>query len=62
MKPQTICLHNFQSFGEASTDIDLDDLTYLIGPNGSGKTAALIALCRVFSITPALRRAQRGFP
>jgi putative ATP-dependent endonuclease of the OLD family len=60
MKLQTIRLHNFQSFGEAPTDIDLDDLTYLIGPNGSGKKAAQIALCRVFSIDPALRRVQRS--
>ncbi|MCY0853211.1 ATP-dependent nuclease [Cupriavidus sp. D39] len=60
MKLQTIRLHNFQSFGDASTEIDLNDVTYLIGPNGSGKTAALIALCRVFSVDPALRRVQRS--
>lgn len=60
MKLQTIRLHNFQSFGDGPTDIDLDDVTYLIGPNGSGKTAALIALCRVFSVDPSLRRVQRS--
>lgn len=60
MKLQTIRLHNFQSFGETPTEIDLDDVTNLIGPNGSGKTAALIALCRVFSVDPALRRVQRS--
>lgn len=60
MKLQTIHLRNFLSFREAPTDIDLDDVTYLIGPNRSGKTAALIALCRVFSIDPALRRVQRS--
>lgn len=60
MKLQTIRLHNFQSFGNAPTDISLDDVTYLIGPNGSGKTAALIALCRVFSVDPNLRRVQRS--
>lgn len=60
MKLQTIRLHNFQSFGDVPTEIGLDDVTYLIGPNGSGKTAALIALCRVFSVDPALRRVQRS--
>ncbi|MCK4125861.1 AAA family ATPase [Ralstonia pseudosolanacearum] len=60
MKLQSIRLHNFQSFGDAPTEIDLDDVTYLIGPNGSGKTAALIALCRVFSVDPAMRRIQRS--
>lgn len=60
MKLQTIRLQNFQSFGETPTEIDLDDVTYLIGPNGSGKTAALIALCRAFSVDRALRRVQRS--
>ena len=60
MKLQTVRLHNFQSFGNEPTEIDLDDVTYLIGPNGSGKTAALIAICRAFSLDPALRRIQRS--
>ena len=46
MKLQTIRLSNFQSFGAAPTDIRLEEITYLIGPNGSGKTAALQALNR----------------
>lgn len=58
MKLQTIRLQNFQSFGNTPTEIHLEDVTYLIGPNGSGKTAALISLCRVFSVDPALRRVQ----
>lgn len=60
MKLQTIRLCNFQSFGATTTEIALDDVTYLIGPNGSGKTAALLALCRAFSIDPAMRRVQRS--
>lgn len=56
MKLQAIRLSNFQSFGEDPTEITLDDITYLIGPNGSGKTAALQALCRLFAFDPSLRR------
>ena len=43
MKLQTIRLSNFQSFGEDPTEITLEDITYLIGPNGSGKTAAPVS-------------------
>lgn len=60
MKLQTIRLSNFQSFGEAPTEITLEDITYLIGPNGSGKTAALQALCRLFAFDPSLRRILRS--
>lgn len=60
MKLQTIRLSNFQSFGEAPTEVVLEDITYLIGPNGSGKTAALQALCRLFAFDPSLRRILRS--
>ena len=60
MKLQAIRLSNFQSFGEDSTEITLEDITYLIGPNGSGKTAALQALCRLFAFDPSLRRILRS--
>lgn len=60
MKLQTIRLSNFQSFGAAPTDIRLEEITYLIGPNGSGKTAALQALCRLFAFDPSLRRILRS--
>lgn len=60
MKLNTIRLSNFQSFGNGSTELSLEDITYLIGPNGSGKTAALQALCRLFAFDPALRRIQRS--
>jgi putative ATP-dependent endonuclease of the OLD family len=59
MKLQTIRLSNFQSFGEAPTEIRLEEIIYLIGPNGSGKTAALQALCRLFAFDPSLRRILR---
>lgn len=60
MKLQTIRLSSFQSFGEIPTEITLEDITYLIGPNGSGKTAALQALCRLFAFDPSLRRILRS--
>lgn len=60
MKLQTIRISNFQSFGEVPIELELDDITYLIGPNGSGKTAVLQALCRLFAFDPSLRRIQRS--
>jgi len=60
MKLHAIRLSNFQSFGEAPASLTLEDITYLIGPNGSGKTAALKALCRLFAFDPSLRRVQRS--
>lgn len=60
MKLQTIRLSNFQSFCETPTEVALEDITYLIGPNGSGKTAVLQALCRLFAFDPSLRRILRS--
>jgi len=60
MKLHTMRLSNFRSFGQTPTTILLDDITYLIGRNGSGKTAALEALCRLFAFDPAQRRIQRS--
>ncbi|MDG2950512.1 MULTISPECIES: ATP-dependent nuclease [Pasteurellaceae] len=60
MKLQTIRLSNFQSFGNEMTELQLDEITYLIGPNGSGKTAVLQALCRLFAFDQSLRRIKRS--
>ncbi len=60
MKLHTLRLSNFQSFGEIPTVISLEYITYLIGPNGSGKTAVLQALCRLFAFDPSLRRILRS--
>lgn len=60
MKLQSIRLSSFQSFGPEPTELTLNDITYLIGPNGSGKTAALQALCRMFAFEPSLRRIRRS--
>ncbi|WP_347332015.1 AAA family ATPase [Marinimicrobium locisalis] len=53
MKLQSIRISNFQSFDSKPTELALEDITYLIGPNGSGKTAALQALCRLFAFDPS---------
>ncbi|QOW64907.1 AAA family ATPase (plasmid) [Rothia amarae] len=55
MKFSTIRLKNFQSFGPNPTPIDLSSLTFVLGPNGSGKTAVLQALTRLFSPIPNQR-------
>lgn len=60
MKLHSIRLSNFQSFGAETSEISLENVTYLIGPNGSGKTAMLQALCRLFAFEPSLRRIQRS--
>jgi predicted ATP-dependent endonuclease of OLD family len=60
MKLNTIRVSSFQCFGDEPTDLTLEDITYLIGPNGSGKTALLQALCRLFAFDPSLRRIQRS--
>ncbi|MCJ7600480.1 MAG: AAA family ATPase [Desulfobulbaceae bacterium] len=60
MKLHLLRICNFQSFGPEVTEIDLEAMTYLIGPNGSGKTAVLQALSRLFAFDPGLRRIQRS--
>ncbi|NDR54428.1 TOPRIM nucleotidyl transferase/hydrolase domain-containing protein [Actinomyces sp. 565] len=58
MRIRTLRLKNFQSFGPDPTEIELNQLTFVLGPNGAGKTAVLVALARLFSPLPALRRVQ----
>ncbi len=60
MKLQTVRLSNFQSFGNEFTELGLDEITYLIGPNGSRKTAVLQALCRLFAFDQSLRQIKRS--
>ncbi len=55
MQITNLRLSNFQSFGPEPTTIDLAALTYVLGPNGSGKTAVLEALSRLFSPLPGQR-------
>lgn len=59
MKLNKIRISGFQSFGVEPTEINLNEnITYLIGANGSGKTAVLQALCRLFAFDQSLRRVQ----
>lgn len=60
MKLQCIRLSNYQCFGPEPTELSLEALAFLIGPNGSGKTAAMQALCRLFAFDPALRRIKKS--
>jgi putative ATP-dependent endonuclease of OLD family len=54
----TLRLSNFQSFGPEPAAIDLEGLTYVLGPNGSGKTTVLEALSRLFSPIAAQRKVR----
>lgn len=60
MKLVRLRISHFRSFGHDPTEILLDDTTFLLGPNGSGKTVVLQALARMFSLDPALRRIRRS--
>jgi putative ATP-dependent endonuclease of the OLD family len=60
MKLIKLRLSNFQCFGPAPTEILLDPLTFLIGANGTGKTAVLMALVRLFGFERSLRAIRRS--
>jgi len=60
MKLMRLRLSNFRSFGPDYTEIDLDDLTFLLGPNGTGKTAVLQALAKMFGFDPAQRKVKKS--
>lgn len=52
MHIEKICLSNFRCFPQEETSISLEeDLTCFVGNNGSGKTALIIALKRLFGAT-----------
>ena len=57
MKIESLIIKGFKSF-EDEIKIELNDLTAFIGSNGSGKTAVLEALTRLFSTTKSLRTIQ----
>src|SRR5579859_1055576 len=56
----SIAVRNFKAFGDAAVRLDLKPLTIILGPNGSGKTAALEAL-GLFSQTASRQYHERGF-
>jgi len=59
LKLTRLRLSNFQSFGQEPTAIELVAMCFLLGPNGTGKTAVLQALARLFGFDPSLRRVRR---
>jgi putative ATP-dependent endonuclease of OLD family len=57
----SITIAGFRSFGPDAQRIDLaSNLTALVGPNASGKTALLQALQKVFGVTRAQRTLYRA--
>lgn len=56
MRIETIRIQGFRCFDEVGTTIALTDCTCLIGPNASGKTAAMMALARMFGESSSLRQ------
>ncbi len=60
MKLTHVRLCNFRCFGETPTTISLRKITFLLGPNGCGKTAVLQALTRMFGFERGMRRIQKG--
>jgi predicted ATPase len=56
MKIEKLTIKNFRCFGPQGTTIRLkESVTAFVGANGSGKTAAFQALCRLFGVTPGQR-------
>jgi predicted ATPase len=56
MRISSITVKNFRCFGNEPTTVQFRDITALIGSNGAGKTAVLLALSRVFGVAPNERR------
>ncbi len=56
MKIASLTICGFRCFHPDGVTINLDDLTSFVGPNASGKTAAMMALARLFGESSAQRR------
>lgn len=60
MKIEIIELKNFRCFGSDAVKIGFEPaVTALVGGNGAGKTALLLALCRMFGVTKMQRTVTR---
>ena len=60
MKVERITISNFRCFGPEPVDVSLQPyVTALVGNNGSGKTAVMAALGRLFGVTVAQRTIVR---
>ena len=61
MRIQSITLSGFRCFGGDPEMIEVGrDLVAIVGPNASGKTALLHALCKLFGVTRAQRTVRRS--
>lgn len=56
MKIQSLSIRGFRCFPAEGETIRLDDFTTFVGPNSSGKTAALVALSRLFGDSASQRQ------
>ena len=59
MRLSKVLIAGFRCFGPAGAAIDVDDLTAYVGANGAGKSAALMALVRMFGVTNVQRALTR---
>jgi putative ATP-dependent endonuclease of the OLD family len=55
MRIASVTISNFRCFGPEPSTVYLDRLTCLIGANGSGKSAVLQALAKLFGVLPGDR-------
>ena len=61
MRIESVTLSGFRSFGLEPVTVELaDDLTTIVGPNASGKTALLQGLSKLFGVSRAQRTVQRS--
>ncbi|PIT03892.1 chromosome segregation protein SMC [Bradyrhizobium nitroreducens] len=61
MRIQSITVSGFRSFGPKPQQITLaDDLTTVVGPNASGKTALLQTLAKMFGVSRSQRMLHRS--
>lgn len=61
MRIQSIAISGFRSFGLDAQRIELaNDLTTVVGPNASGKTALLQCLAKMFGVTRSQRTLYRS--
>lgn len=61
MHIQFVKIAGFRSFGPGPVKIELtQEFTAVVGPNASGKTALLQALCKMFGVTRAQRTIHRS--
>ena len=60
MRVQSMTISGFRSFGRPAAFDLANDLTTVVGPNASGKTALLQALAKIFGVTRSQRTLHRS--